>query len=108
MLDVIGALIDPADARVAIEALYAKVREITVAPEGLDRFRTDPFGGFRRDELRHAGFHQGRQAGNRQRSCMQHHLPRGLDAGSHRRNTKTDRLMIDDLLSEHHALTRIG
>jgi hypothetical protein len=39
---------------------------------------------------------------------VQHHLSSGLDAGRHCRNPKADRLMIDDGLSEHDTLTRMG
>jgi hypothetical protein len=46
MLDVIGALVYPADTGVAIEALDGKVSEIAVAAKGLDRFGANPLGGF--------------------------------------------------------------
>ena len=108
MLDVIGALVDPADTGVAIESFHGKIGKIAAAAKRLDRFRANPFGGFRRDKFRHAAFHQGRQAGNRQSRSMQHHLSSGLNTGRHCRNPKADRLMIDDLLSEHDALARIG
>ena len=59
MLDVIGALVNPADTGITIEALHGKIGEIAVAAKRLDRFRANPFGGFRRDKFRHAGFHKG-------------------------------------------------
>ena len=58
MLDVVGALVDAAPARIAIQPLDRKVAQVSVAAEHLDRLGADPLGGFGGHQLRHAGFHQ--------------------------------------------------
>lgn len=108
MLDVVGAFINAANPGISIEALDREIGQIAIAAKRLDRLRTDPFGGLRRDQLGHAGFHQAELAGIRKRRSMQHHLAGGLDARRHGGKAEADHLVFDDRLAKHGPLACIG
>src|SRR6478672_9101664 len=106
-LDVAGALVDLADAHVAIDALDREVGHISIAAMDLDRVRAHALGHFRREKLRHRGLLEARQARVSQARRMPGELPGGFDLGSHVGEPKTDRLMLDDRLAEAFPLSRI-
>src|SRR5690606_24262209 len=107
-LDVAGALVNLADPDIAIDALDRKVGEITVAAMNLDGVRAYAFGHFRRKQFGHAGLFQTGTAGILQSRGVQHHLPAGLDAGSHVSQPEGDGLMVDDGRAEGLPLAGIG
>src|SRR3954452_20973784 len=95
-LDVRGALIDLTHADIAIDLREAELFQVAVATQRLNCARAHRLSRFGRDELRHRGFGEARCTGVLDARRMQDELSRCFESRREIRQSKTDRLMLDD------------
>src|SRR4051794_12571700 len=106
-LDVAGALVDLADADIAVDPLDREIGEIPVAAMDLDGVGSDPLVHFRGEQFGHRRLGQAGLAGIAPGRRVEHQPARRGDLGRHIGEAERHRLMRDDLLAEGLALLRV-
>jgi hypothetical protein len=107
-LNVVAAFVDFCHAYGAVDSLDSIILHVTVAAERLDRVRADALRRLAREQLGHRCLTEARPADAAQNGRMQNELACGLDSGRHLGQTESDRLVLDDGLSEALPLLRVG
>src|SRR2546421_2464012 len=107
-LDVAGALVDLADADIAVDPLDRKIGQITVSAMDLDGIGGNPFGHLRGEQFGHRRLGQAGLAGIAPGRRVEHKPARRGDLRRHVGEAERHRLVPDDLSAEALALRRIG
>src|SRR5580704_15455581 len=107
-LDVAGALVNLANPDIAIDPLDREIGEIAIAAMDLDRIGAHPLGDLGGEQFRHRRLPQAWLAVIAKLGGVEDEAARGGKLRRHVGETKRDRLVRDDLLSEGLALLRVA
>src|SRR5579883_2502037 len=107
-LDLVGALADDHERRVAVVALDAELLHVAVAAEDAHGLEGDLLADLGGEELRHARLEVAALAAVLHRGRLADEEPRRLDLGGHVGELELDRLVLADGLAERPALLRVA
>src|SRR5437763_5395966 len=106
--DLVRALAEDQERRVAVEALDQELGRVAVAAVDAHRLEGDLLGALGREQLGHPRLEVGPLAGVLPPGRVEHEQPRGLDLRSHLGELELDRLVLGDGLAEGLALARVA